>query len=127
MLIQDLSRQRGQLQALVRYAAGNGGLRMDGLTDDEQDALFALAEAGDNDDLLRQKKQVVALTKLVQKSVRLPVYTTEQAAAWLGVSVRTLYTAKAEGRIGANKPAHDLLFPHEELEKYQKSRRYPLA
>ena len=67
-------------------------------------------------------KDYARLIELVQEHVNLHVYTTVQAATWLGMSVRGLQDALYGNRISAYRPGHDLIFTHDELVRFNRSR-----
>ncbi|RPJ40114.1 MAG: hypothetical protein EHM35_00480 [Planctomycetaceae bacterium] len=62
------------------------------------------------------RRALVRLTIHAQIHVRLPQYTAEQAAAWLGLSPTAVKAVFGPGR--------DLVIPHVELERYRDQQRY---
>lgn len=72
------------------------------------------------------KEDLVALTHRVQQVVRLDLYTSRMAAAWLGMSVRGVRTAVDGGRLHPLKLGHDLVYVHSDLEQFHQNRRYAL-
>ena len=124
MLVKDTKNQQRQLALLLQYAARLGSVNYAALTAGETDELADLTFSASR--LLLDKEETVRLTELVQKCVRLPGYSSRQAAAWLGLSVRAIANAVGEKRIEALKPGHDLVIPHEQLEQYHQERRYSL-
>ena len=62
------------------------------------------------------------LIRGTQAFVRLPVYTTPQAAAWLGVGLDHVRDAVwREGKLKSMKPGHDRLITHRWLVEYRDS------
>jgi hypothetical protein len=63
------------------------------------------------------------LVKGIQAFVRLPVYTTELAAAWLGVGIDTIRDAIWRSQtLPTMKPGHDVLITHGELVRFRDTR-----
>jgi len=125
MLVKEIERQQRELALLLQYAATMGGIDYAALDKAESDELADLADSAAKQ--LLNKQETVRLTELVQKCVRLPGYSTAQAAAWLGLSVRGVFHAISDGRIKPLKPGHDLVIPHDQLEHANNERRYALA
>ena len=125
MLVRKTGNQQRELALLIQYAAAMGGIDYAALDKAESDELADLAESAAKQ--LLNKAETVRLTELVQKCVRLPGYSTAQAAAWLGLSVRGVFHAIEDGRIKPLKPGHDLVIPHEQLERAHEERRYSLT
>ena len=125
MLVRKTGNQQRELARLLQYAATMGGIDYTALDKAESDELADLAESAAKQ--LLTKAETVRLTELVQKCVRLPGYSTAQAAAWLGLSVRGIFHAMHDKRIEALKPGHDLVIPHDQLERYHRERPYSLA
>ena len=66
------------------------------------------------------RRELTVLVKGIQAFVRLPVYTTEQAAAWLGVGIDSVRDAVwREKTLRSMKPGHDRLVCHGWLAEYQ--------
>jgi len=64
------------------------------------------------------------LVRGIQAFVRLPVYTTEQAAAWAGVGIDTIRDAIwRNGKLKTMKPGHDVLIAHAELVRFCNAKR----
>jgi hypothetical protein len=120
-----IDKRQNMAATLIQYAAGVRGIDYKALTDDEQDELLSLAQ-GAADQIL-ETDDLIRLTVLIQKAVRLQVYTVQQAAAWLGLSTNAVSAAHRESRLNAMKPGHDLVIPHDELERFNRERRYALA
>jgi len=60
------------------------------------------------------------LVKGVQAFIRLPVYTTDQAAAWLGCGIDSVRDAVwRNGTLKSMKPGHDRLITHGWLVEYR--------
>lgn len=103
---------------LVRFAIEHRFIAPDGAQKDEPISQFVdIFTKGCNGPLTRS--ELGDLVTGVQAFVRLPVYTTNQAAAWLGVGIDTIREAvwRSE-KIKTMKPGHDVLVPHVELVKY---------
>jgi excisionase family DNA binding protein len=65
-------------------------------------------------------------TMLCQATVKLPIYTVAHAAAWLGLSKRGVVEAYRAKRLPFIQPGREVLFLHEDLVEFAKSRRYNL-
>ena len=66
------------------------------------------------------RRELTVLVKGIQAFVRLPVYTTEQAAAWLGVGIDSVRDAVWRDKtLRSMKPGHDRLVCHGWLAEYQ--------
>lgn len=65
-------------------------------------------------------------TALCQVSIKLPIYTVAHAAAWLGLSKRGVVEAYRSKRLRYIQPGREVLFLHEDLVEFAKSRRYEL-
>jgi len=111
--VMDLELLQENVMNLVNYAEQNGGLRLNG----ESGSFVEIFTKAANGNLTRSELE--DLVSGVQSFVRLPVYTTTQAAAWLGVGIDTIRDAVwRTGKIKTMKPGHDVLVPHEELVNY---------
>jgi len=68
------------------------------------------------------RSDLETLVRGIQAFVRLPVYTTDQAAAWLGVGIDTVRDAVwRSGELKSMKPGHDRLITHASLVAYRDS------
>lgn len=68
--------------------------------------------------------ELETLVKGTQAFLRLPVYTSGMAAAWLGVGIDTMRDAIwRSGKIKTIKPGHDVLITHGELVRFRDERR----
>lgn len=121
--IRDLEKHQVSLVRLLEFAHENGfvppmnGGRFPSSVMDEFVNLFTSGSAGTP--LTRQ--ELTRLTSLTQEFVRLPVYTTEMAAAWLGVGIDALRQAiwKSDPpTLRTFKMGHDRLIEHGELVRF---------
>ena len=67
------------------------------------------------------REELTRFVKGIQAFVRLPVYTTELAAAWLGVGIDTMRTAiwrSDPPKLKTQKLGHDVLIEHGELVQF---------
>ncbi len=65
-------------------------------------------------------------TALCQVNIHLPIYTVAHAAAWLGLSKRGVVEAYRGKRLPFIQPGREVLFLHDDLVEFAKSRRYNL-
>jgi excisionase family DNA binding protein len=85
--------------------------------DDTANGFVEIFTKGCNGPLTRSELE--DLVTGTQSFIQLPVYTTNQAAAWLGVGIDTIREAVWRKKsIWTFKPGHDVLVPHSELVKY---------
>lgn len=117
--MKNLRRQQSLLVDLVTFARDHGELRTDHDNVREFVDLFAQATAKQ---LALEKLE--RLTELTQQVLVLPVFTTFQAAAWLGITRDGLVDVLRRDNppVKAMKPGHDVLIAYDELVRYAKER-----
>jgi len=104
---------------MVAFALENGYVQFD--NGDDPQPLVDNFTNGCSGTLNRSELE--DLLETVQQFVRLPVYTSEHAAAWLGVGIDTMRDAIwRSNKIKTIKPGHDVLITHAELVKFRDSR-----
>ena len=122
LLMHDLGTHQKALLDMVTFARDHGELREDNPKVNE--FLDLLDEANKRE---LNRTELDRLTSLTREVVILPVYTLNQAAAWLGVTVDALRHAiwKVDPPlIQSFKGGHDRLITHQELARYATERRY---
>jgi hypothetical protein len=121
MRMNDLDWQQAELLDLITSAIENKHINMEA---EEMDDFLAMADIALSGKMT--KPELAELTRLTQSVVRLPLYTTRQAAAWCGVTQQGIVYAINNGLLNALKPGHDLLVEQSELKRYAGARRYSL-
>jgi hypothetical protein len=121
--VQNLEKQQDSLVRLIEFATEHGFIPM--LNGDFSspviDEFVNLFTSSRNGTLLTRQK-LGRLTQLTQTLVSLPVYTTEQAAAWLGVGIdriREDVWKSDPPPLKTMKPGHDRLTTHGWLVQYR--------
>ena len=118
--VQNLALLQENIMDLVEYAHQHDAVHLNGEHDLEIVAQFIeVFKRGVHNPLTR--KELEALVRGVQECVKLPVYTTTQAAAWLGVGIDRIRDAVWKSdppELKTMKPGHDILVPHEELVRF---------
>lgn len=120
--VRNLERQQAALVRLIAFAekhgfipALNGGFQSPVIQEFVQ--LFTNGANG----APLSRKELARLTDLTQTLVSLPVYTTAQAAAWLGVGIDAVRDAVWKSdppTLKTFKPGHDVLVSHGELVRF---------
>ena len=121
MRIHDLEYQQAELLALITQAVETKAVKLD--TPTLSDFLDLADEATERQ---LDNAELAELTRLVQQVIELPMYSTRQAAAWLGMSYSGVQYAIYQNKLHALQPGRDLVFLHQELERYAAERRYSL-
>jgi len=116
--VKDTELLQENVIGLVEFANEHRFIDLDGAYESETVQSFVeIFTKGCQEPLTR--RELEDLVTGVQAFIRLPVYTTNQAAAWLGVGIDTIREAVwRQQKIKIMKPGHDVLVPHSELVKY---------
>jgi hypothetical protein len=118
--VKDTELLQENILDLIAFANEHRYIQFDGVQDSEVVQSFVeIFTKGATEPLTRP--ELAQLVKGVQAFVHLPVYTTNQAAAWLGKGMDTIRYAVWRSdppKMRTIKPGHDVLVPHEELVRY---------
>jgi hypothetical protein len=106
--------KQNALVNLIGYAKDTNSIT------DAPDDLWTLYEKAQHQEML--PSELDRLRDLVQEHVNLHVYTTQHAAAWVGVHWRTIQDAIYTGRIQSHLPGHDRVILHDELVRFNQER-----
>lgn len=99
---------------LIKYAQETDSLYQ------PPDELWALYEKAQQQEML--PSELDRLSDLVRQHVNLQVYTTQHAAAWLGMHWRSVQDAIYTKRIQSHRPGHDRVILHDELVRFNQER-----
>jgi len=112
--VRNLEKQQAALVRLIRFAEEHDFIPMlnNNFTSPVVDEFVKLFTSGSNGTPLT-RQELTRLTTLTQALVSLPAYTTDHAAAWLGVGIDTIRDAVWRNKtLRTMKPGHDVLITH---------------